>query len=477
MRALPLLALWGFALGCKAAASAGPDPECTGECPVGTRKAEFQLSEINEHPGSLVVQTKSCDLACAPEQLCVPPDIPVVKSENGRAVFSCRVLEGFSQIPRDDQVDFSFGAEFRRGPAGPRTSFAWPYAVADLTAADLDGDGKDELVAARLNGPIALTAFSLGVGSATVTFSSTVTTIAGPVVYSASRVAAGDFDGDGHVDVAVAAGDGSRPTECGVWISRGDGARGFTDGEHVASACPQELRSLDVSGQPALVVAYGDPTPGLGLMRRTAGQLQLAPIVDMYFSSAILDDFDGDGAMDLFSTSPYTAAPTGLFFQRGGAFGGGGQITVGAQRMPVNFSSYFPVGDYDGDGKADLVALAPLVGGSSGRTVMRGAGDGNFLPEEVAFDTEGICRDSGELAADFDGDGVDEVVCLSSHFAERHYVASFRRPRGGAWSEGARTMLEAKPSKLLAGRFLEAGRLSLVVVAEEAHRAFVVEVP
>src|SRR5262249_6164213 len=88
--------------------------------------------------------------------------------------------------------------------------------IAALTLADINGDGKREVMTTSSSGLNVL----LGNGDGTFGAGHFYNAAAGPPSY----LTAGDFNGDGHVDVvgAWSAGTGS----IGVWLSLADGSLG-----------------------------------------------------------------------------------------------------------------------------------------------------------------------------------------------------------------------------------------------------------
>ncbi len=104
-------------------------------------------------------------------------------------------------------------------------------------------------------------------------------------------------------------------------------------------------------------------------------------------------DFDGDGRTDLVVYRPGTAS----FWLD--------QSTDGDLVVPLGQPGDHPTsGDFDGDGRADLVAVRDGVGAAAGSWLIRMSGDGT--QRSVSF---GLAGDVA-LPGDYDGDGRDDVA-------------------------------------------------------------------
>ena len=185
-------------------------------------------------------------------------------------------------------------------------------------------------------------------------------------------------------------------------------------------------------------------------------------------SSVALGDVNGDGHPDLLIGAPGTARFTGschviMGGKRGGEILAGGEFkdltaTLTGDISSGHFGTAVALGDLDGDGLADLIISQPKVTvgttRNSGRVlVFRGrkrfpaetlqVGDGKkktLAPDLVIVGREDEALGIRLLAADLDGDGLEDLVIGSPYFmGEAGAVVVIR---------GAKGLLE-KPRRLV----------------------------
>ncbi len=250
-----------------------------------------------------------------------------------------------------DDVSVLLGSGYGTFPV--RTDYGVGAAPASIVAEDFDADGTTDLVTANYGSG----SLSILTGDAAGQFHESVSVPLGSGTCPTS-VAAGDADGDGHADLAVA-------TPCNeavlMLLGRGDGAfaapvphsfagRGFP--------AALALADFDADGYPDLAVGGNfDTWPRTGFLSilRGVGAGEFEEVVrydNLYGPVDIASaDFDGDGLLDLAAAE---AADSVVVL-----FGAGdGRFPAAHRYLSGSWQSSLAVGDYDGDGDPDL-AVAP----------------------------------------------------------------------------------------------------------------------
>ncbi len=243
-----------------------------------------------------------------------------------------------------------------------------------LTAADLDRDGNLDLVVSDFNNNRVLIYTGAGDG----TFGLHDYNYAQNGVLNPNQAVVADFNGDGNLDIAVAnKGNGSvslfRGLGGGYITAAGNFALGggVVDGYKLGSV-GLAAGDLDGDGRPDLAVAnFGTGPQGahtLSLLRNTStgGNFSFHEDVDWIVGDHLINvaiaDFNRDGRLDVAVSSAGNTEDGSTADNRivvlSNLGGGPGQINLGnlsyltAGRNPVGLVS----ADLNGDGKADLVS-------------------------------------------------------------------------------------------------------------------------
>ena len=268
-----------------------------------------------------------------------------------------------------------------------------------FTAQDVDGDSvSDLLLVGRTSNSLLWHALTLGgldgpSERAVNTFSRTVTVAAGP---ADAIPLSGDFDGDGIADFAAFTPNfspsSSAPFNWHVYLRERDA---------VKSGRSEEVRELQYY--------WGN------------GRARPVPA-----------DYDGDGRTDIAVFDPDSASWSILY--SGGDFNvAKGNLAVAGYGAVVQWGlpGDMPVpGDYDGDGKAELAVVRMTDGGKSIRWLIRSnAAGSNAALYDFYFGAAGDIA----IPADYDGNG-------------RMQAAIFK-PSAGAASQGEWTIREADGSE------------------------------
>jgi len=286
-------------------------------------------------------------------------------------------------------------------PRPPYDDFGSPYTGPGMTIGDFNRSGHPGLAVAMFQNEAA--AILLGNGDGTFNYSSTLANTGG---MSSGTLIAADFNGDGYLDLfATSTVDGPSPV---VLQGYGDGAF-----NNVAqNALLQQIEGIwgnssaagDFNGDGKLDVAVAAASPGSYsgvnvLLGNGDGTFTLASGSPIILGTApyaiVAADFNGDGKLDL-AVADYSENVVFILLGNGdGTFQSPITIPVG------NGPAAMVTGDFTNSGKLDL-AVANSLDGTV--TLLLGNGDGTFTeasgsPYAVGCDPDSIA------AADFNGDG------------------------------------------------------------------------
>jgi YD repeat-containing protein len=279
----------------------------------------------------------------------------------------------------------------QRFPAGDGP-YAGPVSV---TAADLNGDGRPDLVARiRFSNDLSLL-FGNGNGS----FQSQQRL---PLSASPLSVAIADLNNDGKLDIVTTL----STNHAAVFLGIGDGTYqaeqifpigvspsmvfiGDVNGDGKPDVVTANFYSHDVS----VLLGNGDGT-FLPEMRFAVGTNP---------SSIALANVNGDGYLDLITTNQSSANVSVLFGRGDGTFQTRDRLAVG------NGPTWVIAADLNADGTQDLVAVNNV---SNDISVLFGNGDATFQPERRI--PVGI-RPTAAAAADLDRDGIPDLIVTNSN--------------------------------------------------------------
>jgi hypothetical protein len=278
-----------------------------------------------------------------------------------------------------------------------------PYSLA---VGDLNGDGNNDLVFfVNINGSTLLNTWQGdGRGNFQQAFSQAIVTSA-PIVSPAYLA---DLDGDGKPDLIVAFGPSATGVNNLVWFQN-------TGGGNFAAPVTLATVALDLStfriadfngdGKPdILYAAPGSPESFHILMNQGSGlfKSQLVTGLNGIVGIANVLDFNLDGIPDLVVQVPKGNVTLHSFTGHGdGSFTQAGSVSFGSQ----GFRVYTLVaGDFDHDGFPDLAGINGETEPSH-MFYLFGDGRGNFTSQEVVGPM-GVSVAVG----DFNGDGIPDLI-------------------------------------------------------------------
>jgi hypothetical protein len=272
-----------------------------------------------------------------------------------------------------------------------------------------------------------------------------------PWALGPSSAVAGDFTGDGHLDIATS---NTATNDVSVLLGLGDGT--FQSARHFAvGASPSVIVAGDFDGR-----HYANGRPILDLAVVTSGSNDVSILIgngDGTFQpekrvaagtgadSLAAADLNGDGHLDLVLVDQASNQVSILLGLGDGTF-------QPEQRYAVGDSpGYVAVGDFNGDGHLDL-AVSNF--GSNDISILLGNGDGTFGPQvRVATGTNPLAI----VAGDF-GNGHLDLATANSGSND---VSVLLGNGDGTFQSQRRFAAGTTPSGLVAGDFAGDGHLDL----------------
>ena len=239
---------------------------------------------------------------------------------------------------------------------------------------------------------------------------------------NASAIAVGDVNGDGKADLAFTSSNDSPPQTLTVALGNGDGTFGAATTYAVGGADAVAIGDVNGDGFPDIVtsgasILFGN---GRGYFPTRRDYLERDAPIQLF-------DFDGDGNVDIVAApgNPFLFSGNGelavLFGQGDGNFAGAPAISTGA----TGIGAAIATADFNGDGNPDLVAAQ-----SQGNISVLVAESGGTFRSIYQFNLESGFNElpTALVAGDFSKDGHGDFAVLaegSSLYGPQAYLAIF----------------------------------------------------
>lgn len=236
-------------------------------------------------------------------------------------------------------------------------------AISDMAVADLDKDGKPDMIVSYANNTLSYFRNTSSVGNISFAAKADITIGVSSVI---NAIATGDLDGDGKTDVAMTCGAGNNITYLRNTSSVGSiSFATYTSTGIASSAEGIAIGDLDNDGKMDVVVGYG--TTSIGTLKNnssvgTISMLALASVTSLpnTVTDVSIADIDGDTKSDI--VAGYSTGTQASIFKNNTV----GAISIAA---PVHFalaSSYtnptsISIADLNADSKPDLLTNSSSV--------------------------------------------------------------------------------------------------------------------
>jgi len=324
---------------------------------------------------------------------------------------------------------------FQPGVRQVLTSRPQLMAAFSVAIGDLNGDGKPDLVIAAPGASL-----NIFMGNGDGTFNPSAMTLGALVEAQAQvSVALADLNGDGKLDLVIAPCVSAQGVY-GVGIALGNGNGGFQTPVVYAAVLPGFYSGAGLIDMVATGDLNGDGIPDIVTSAGTilfgdgkGGVASRSDYASNGAGSVMLGDFDGDGKTDILFGNGNVAYLSGnagdtsltvMFGAGGGVFAG---ALVSGQPLPQSGFTYagplppafeaLVSADFNGDGIPDLGFVNMIQtsdsGGNVQLTTLAGRGNGQFSPGSTqTFAVSQPFYVESAVTADFNHDGKPDIAVL-----------------------------------------------------------------
>ncbi len=330
-----------------------------------------------------------------------------------------------------------------------------------IVAGDWSGDGALDLAVAETNSSDVSVLLNNGNGVFAAPQSY-------PVGSNPVALVAGDF-GNGHLDLATANfGSG----DISVLLGNGDGTfQPYTP--FGAGSYPQSILTADFNGDGRADLAVGDQGSGISILLGNGDgsfQDQLTNPVGNEPVAVVTADLSHDSHNDIITTNYGTNDISVLMGNGDGTFQPARSFPAGAGPFALM------VGDFNGDGRPDVAVVdnGDMYGNGQGVSILLGNGDGTFQTPATFIPMPGSDPTS-IVAGDFTGDGVLDLAVTTE---TSHAVTILMGDGHGGFHAIASPIFlgqGAVPVSIAAGNFTGQGTLDLAVADQFENEVWILE--
>lgn len=332
---------------------------------------------------------------CGQSLFVIKPPINTTSSLSG---YSTVAVGDFNGDGKQDIASAGGNVSIRLGNGdgnfGDSTQINVGFSPTAIAIGDFNGDGKQDFAAGNIGGYVSI---RLGDGLGGFSGKPDISVNGG-----ATSIAIGDFNGDGKQDIIVAA----RESPTTINVCLGDGTGGFSSKTVGVSPHSTFIAIGDFNNdgkQDFVTTGSGGSSVGLG---DGTGSFSVTALGNSpTFSGIAIGDFNGDGKQDIaLAGSGANTIATRL----GDGLGGFGAPIASAGTNAVSLA----VGDFNGDGKQDIATVSnnnPIT-----VTIRLGDGAGGF--SSITNTIVGNGNSISSLAiGDFNGDGKQDIIVTTTN--------------------------------------------------------------
>jgi hypothetical protein len=302
------------------------------------------------------------------------------------------------------------------------------------------------------------------------------------VLYSAgpADVVAADLNGDGAVDILAAAYDGRAAD--GVYIIQNDGAGNFGPATlYPAGQITSAVAAADLNGDGRVDVLTADSYSNAVTVRYNPGSGPFPILADEFvaYGQVFQDaaDVDGDGDLDLFTSGPHPSAAGGVILRNDGTghFPNKTEIQNGQDGVTAGV-----LRDLNGDGRPDLLFNNANTSSQYDFFTAMNNGDGTFgAPRRWVVRSAGWgAVDAFDLDGDGDLDVVDMEALGAPNIPDGRFFIALNNGDGTFQTPYSYDLLPGRPDGVVAGDFNHDGHLDLAMTNQGAYgfdtRVFIV---
>lgn len=310
-------------------------------------------------------------------------------------------------------------------PGGTTLSFATQQTFSAganpffVTAADINGDGKPDLMVVS-GGVVSVLLNTTAPGSAVSSFSAEQTFAAGSSPWSAT---AADVNGDGKLDLVVANYNDNTVSVLRNTTAPGANTANFAPQQIFSTGNgPRSVTAADVNGdgKPDLVVTNSIGSGSVSILQNTnaPGATSLSFAAPVTFASGQIPnavavaDFNGDGKPDLVAANQGTNTVSVLL--NATAAGGTSAPSFATQQQFTDANvTALTAADMNCDGKLDLIMANS--GNNTVSVLPNTTPPGAIYPSFAAMQNFGAGRGTDSVAAaDVNGDGKRDIIVANS---------------------------------------------------------------